>query len=723
MTANSVLLKPAAIVLYVILILSSVSCASNAASQINTEASFVSIPETGSVNGQPERNSKNDLGTDLGASEIMPERANWKFGAGGLIADLDGWSNIQLPQFITASHIDVSKIATVSKFRSSAGHDFSDSFESCCSMKHYFRPVNYYETRFTEPIYSAVDGMVLYLSEESNGEAHAWKEDYIRMTGKHPPSDYRDSNIVIRPDMAPNVWITHMHLNPIRQIFESVPLTDGRSRMMGTARPASPGYKVKAGDLIGYGLGEIVIKKHLDGSGVPASCNSSSMRASFPMKMLPGCQAKVSLHSIFEFMTDKVFDEYRAVADMSRKDFIISKDYRTANPLVCDGEDFVDRGIETDAEHFINLRKQSKTESLGIQTPSTKPEEVHSTIINSNLIDSYSGTGTKVLGPITLNSDYFISVTSDKGPIQVSILSESDGERGIYQRPENTSGKNTYTTPRIKSDRIHLSIKADSDSAWKIDLLSTGKKESQSANTTGTINARSVTEDNYGLPPLSYFQKNPSDRFPVDLNEHVTQTQPYRGRRIVQAHSGLHVNYSDENGRWSTIADSNDPTRYPAIYAISDGIVQAIEPVKDVRNPQKHHQSYEIRLSIAELPSGEHLRVSYGIEPFVMEPEPGFYKRFILVKEGQRVLKGEVIAYFYVPPGATERSTHLHFHASSNKRILAPTLFDDTVKQKFQSLFGHIGGRDETERLFDACIGVMLAADENPFEDKESDCL
>ena len=120
MTANSVLLKPAAIVLYVILILSSVSCASNAASQINTEASFVSIPETGSVNGQPERNSKNDLGTDLGASEIMPERANWKFGAGGLIADLDGWSNIQLPQFITASHIDVSKIATVSKFRSSA---------------------------------------------------------------------------------------------------------------------------------------------------------------------------------------------------------------------------------------------------------------------------------------------------------------------------------------------------------------------------------------------------------------------------------------------------------------------------------------------------------------------------------------------------------------------------------------------------------------------------
>tara|TARA_B100001123_G_C15307402_1_gene1023158 strand:- start:516 stop:2684 length:2169 start_codon:yes stop_codon:yes gene_type:complete len=722
MTSNNFLLKSAAIALGLIVMLSSVSCADNSASQINQETSRISILKTGSVNGQPERNIDNNLTTEPDNSGAMPKQTTWEFGAGGLIADLNGWNNVQLPQFVTASHIDVSKIATVSKFRSSAGHDFSDSFESCCSMKHYFRPTDYYETRFTQPIYSAVDGIVLYVSEESGGEANAWKEDYVRVTGKQPPSDYRDSNIMIRPDMAPNVWVTHMHVNPIIQISQSVPLSDGRSRMMGIARPASPGYKVKSGDLIGYGLGEIVIKKHLDGPGVPSSCNSSSMRANLPMKLLPGCQAKVSLHSIFEYMTDEVFEQYRAVADVSRKDFIISNDYRTANPLVCDGEDFVERGVVTDPEHFVHLQKEPKTESLGIQSSSTSSDELQSTINHTNLINSYSGIGTKVLGPLPLTTDYFISVTSDKGPIQVSILSESDGERSVYKRPGNTSGRNTYTTPRIESGSIKLSIEADADAAWKIDLLSTGKKD-QSVNKTEIARSGNVTEEDSGLPPLNYFQENPSDRFPVDLNENVTQTQPYRGRRIEQAHSGLHVNYSDEDGRWSTIANSNDPTRYPAIYAISDGIVQAIEPLKDVHNPQKHHQSYEIRLSIAELPSGEHLRVSYGIEPFVMEPEPEFYKRFILVKEGQRVLKGETIAYFYVPPGATERSTHLHFHASSNKRILAPTLFDDTVKQEFHSLFGHIGGKDETGRLLDACIGVMLAADENPFEHKESDCL
>ncbi|MED5292493.1 MAG: hypothetical protein VYB56_01405, partial [Actinomycetota bacterium] len=57
-----------------------------------------------------------------------------EFGAGGLVADLEAWADRDLPLFITASHIDVSDIERISLFRSNAGHDYSDSFESCCSM-------------------------------------------------------------------------------------------------------------------------------------------------------------------------------------------------------------------------------------------------------------------------------------------------------------------------------------------------------------------------------------------------------------------------------------------------------------------------------------------------------------------------------------------------------------------------------------------------------------
>src|SRR5688572_19041243 len=47
-----------------------------------------------------------------------------------------------VPRLATADYIDLSKIRRVSFFRSSVGHDASDDFESCRSMKHYFMPRN-----------------------------------------------------------------------------------------------------------------------------------------------------------------------------------------------------------------------------------------------------------------------------------------------------------------------------------------------------------------------------------------------------------------------------------------------------------------------------------------------------------------------------------------------------------------------------------------------------
>ena len=43
-----------------------------------------------------------------------------------------------IPQIIDNDWINLDKIAQISKFRSGAGHDYSDDFERNRSMKHYF---------------------------------------------------------------------------------------------------------------------------------------------------------------------------------------------------------------------------------------------------------------------------------------------------------------------------------------------------------------------------------------------------------------------------------------------------------------------------------------------------------------------------------------------------------------------------------------------------------
>ncbi|MCX6147860.1 MAG: hypothetical protein NTW25_11540 [Candidatus Kapabacteria bacterium] len=70
--------------------------------------------------------------------------------------------------FLTSSYIELSKIKQVSKFRSGIGHNYSDDFENCLSMKHYFYPkdsINWSEIA----IYSPVNGRVVRLDSEWAG--------------------------------------------------------------------------------------------------------------------------------------------------------------------------------------------------------------------------------------------------------------------------------------------------------------------------------------------------------------------------------------------------------------------------------------------------------------------------------------------------------------------------------------------------------------------------
>ena len=410
--------------------------------------------------------------TEVVATVSNPEH---EFGSGGLAKNLESWADVELPKFITASHIKISDIAHVSRFRSSAGHDFSDSFETCCSMKHYFIPLDHYGTRFTQPIYSPVDGVVLYLSEPSGGHSDDWKINYEEQTGKKPPVDYRDWNIYIRPDSAPNIWITHMHVNPLDEIIEKVPPTSGQNMMMGLSRPAKEGYRVKAGDLIARGLGEIIVKRHLDGTGIPSGCNSADAREKFLQRQLPGCKAKVRLHSIFEFMTDDVFNEYQKIADVSRSDFIITAEERAKNPLVCEGEFFAKPGNASDLVTYVKLQGSSATSSTSSSESSQAEEDLPGLQVLASgreVIASFEGSGSQVLSKFTADKSYLLVITATGGPITVSVEDGSD-KRGVFSRPLG-NGITTYETAKMESGQIEIFVEADKSISWQIVAVEAG---------------------------------------------------------------------------------------------------------------------------------------------------------------------------------------------------------------------------------------------------------
>ena len=244
-------------------------------------------------------------------------RKHWKIGLGGIILlslafagaleFLNPSGESENPQFIQADFIDLSRIDSISKFRSGSGHDFSKGKgETCRSMKHYFN------TKFSEDgqklrdannnippgpdgvtdisIFSPVDGKIISVQKE-----------------KMPIGE----QIYIRPDSKPTVTIRLFHIY----------LDDGFAK----------GTKVKAGEKIGkigqYSNTDIALEKR--GSG---------------------------FLSYFDAMPDSLFVKYQARGVKERSDLIYSKEYRDANPLQCNGENFA---INTDGDpnsgNFVTL--------------------------------------------------------------------------------------------------------------------------------------------------------------------------------------------------------------------------------------------------------------------------------------------------------------------------------------------------------------------------------
>jgi len=181
-----------------------------------------------------------------------------------------------IPEFVATDYIELSKIFRISKFRSGIGHDYSDVFEDCRSMKHYFEPKSDIDWSSVK-IYSPVTGKITRVEQEWAG-----------------------TKLEICCDEYPAFRFTIFHMNPI-QAF-------------------SINDQVSAGQQLGSHIGSQTM------SDIAVIVNDPTRQG----RMI----------SYFEVMSDQVFDTYKARGINDKTDVIISKAMRDANPLVCNGDTF-----------------------------------------------------------------------------------------------------------------------------------------------------------------------------------------------------------------------------------------------------------------------------------------------------------------------------------------------------------------------------------------------
>lgn len=173
------------------------------------------------------------------------------------------------PQFITDDWINLDKIASISKFRSQAGHEYNDIYEKLSSQKHYFQPnVTYGDSTNQIEIYSPVNGFITNVFYE--GDINEGK--------------IRGYQVWIRPFAVPMYKVVLFHINLDPNIII--------------------GGWVSSGQKIGY-------------ASVPGMTNIDiAIHIYLPL-------LGVKYISYFEIMNNKVFSKYQARGISTRDEMII----------------------------------------------------------------------------------------------------------------------------------------------------------------------------------------------------------------------------------------------------------------------------------------------------------------------------------------------------------------------------------------------------------------
>jgi hypothetical protein len=108
-----------------------------------------------------------------------------------------------IPRFVADNYLDLGMIEQISRFRSSAGHDYHDDFEVCRSMKHYFLPKASVDWS-TLPIYAPVSGTIVLTRVETYG-----------------------LQLVIRSSAQPAFTFTIFHVSPTAPVTPGTVVTRG----------------------------------------------------------------------------------------------------------------------------------------------------------------------------------------------------------------------------------------------------------------------------------------------------------------------------------------------------------------------------------------------------------------------------------------------------------------------------------------------------------------
>jgi hypothetical protein len=90
-------------------------------------------------------------------------------------------------------------------------------------------------------------------------------------------------------------------------------------------------------------------------------------------------------------------------------------------------------------------------------------------------------------------------------------------------------------------------------------------------------------------------------------------------------------------------------------------------------------------------------------------------EKFLVVKEGQKVRKGDVLAHLFTPPSGGD-GCHVHFHLmiDGRKGFLAPAIFTPAVVMAFHKQCGGFKGSNDGKPI-PPCMGYRVGAEENPF--------
>jgi hypothetical protein len=200
-----------------------------------------------------------------------------------------------IPKFVKKDFTQLAKIEKISKFRSGEGHDFSDGFETCRSMKHYYSVYEGYRLNNVVEIRSPVAGDIVSISNDGHGAS-------IGLNNKQ---------IQIRPDGQPAFVIRIFHCDLASSAI-------------------CAGKRLKVGELLGHA------RLYYEDLGEHAG--------SFDIAVFVNTPDGRRLISYFNTLSDAAFSAYTARGVTSRQDFIITQEERDADPLQCNGEEFMNSG-------------------------------------------------------------------------------------------------------------------------------------------------------------------------------------------------------------------------------------------------------------------------------------------------------------------------------------------------------------------------------------------